>query len=52
VLPLRFSAGAEVVEADCIVRDVEPEGIGLEFVKLRGPNEDSLKRILNAFRAA
>jgi hypothetical protein len=52
VLALRVRVGAEVVEADGIVRDVEPDGFGVEFVKLRGPNEDALKRILTSLRAA
>jgi hypothetical protein len=50
VLPLRFRAGEEVVEADCIVRDADAQGLGLEFVKLRGPNEDALRRILERLR--
>jgi len=52
VLPLRLHADGEVVEADCIVRDITPEGFGVEFVKLRGANEDYLKHILDRFRAA
>ena len=50
VLALRFSAGGESVEADVIVRDVEPDGLGVEFVKLRGTNEDALKRIMDRLR--
>ncbi len=52
VLPLRIRAGSEIVEADGIVRDVEPDGFGVEFVKLRGANEDALKRIMDGLRAA
>ncbi len=52
VLPLRFSAGGDTVEADVIVRDVEPDGLGVEFVKLRGANEDTLKRIMDRLRTA
>jgi hypothetical protein len=52
VLPLRILGGTDVVEADGIVRDVEPEGFGVEWVKLRGNNEDALKRILDRLRAA
>ncbi|MCL4522843.1 MAG: PilZ domain-containing protein [Acidobacteria bacterium] len=52
VLALRVSVGAEVVEADGIVRDVEPDGFGVEWVKLRGANEDALMRIMNRLRAA
>jgi len=50
VLALRILAGTETVEADGIVRDVEPEGFGVEWVKLRGNNEDALKRILDRLR--
>lgn len=52
VLALRILAGADVAEADGIVRDVEPDGFGVEWVKLRGANEDTLKRILTRLRAA
>ena len=52
VLPLRILGGTEVVEADGIVRDVEADGFGVEWVKLRGNNEDTLKRILDRLRAA
>lgn len=52
VLALRIHAVDEVVEADAIVRDVEPDGIGVEFVKLRGANEDALKRIMDRLRTA
>lgn len=52
VLALRILGGADVVEADGIVRDVEPDGFGVEWVKLRGANEDALKRILERLRAA
>ncbi len=52
VLPLRIAVGKEAIEADCIVRDVETDGIGVEFVKLRGSNEDTLKRIIDAVRPA
>jgi hypothetical protein len=52
VLALRIGAGDEAVEADVIVRDVEPDGLGVEFVKLRGANEDKLKRIMDRLRAA
>ncbi len=52
VLPLRIGTGEDVVEADVIVRDVEPDGLGVEFVKLRGANEDALKRIMDRLRTA
>ena len=51
VLALRIPNGADVVEADGIVRDVEADGFGVEWVKLRGANEDTLKRIMTRLRA-
>ena len=52
VLAIRIGAGGDAVEADVIVRDVEPDGMGVEFVKLRGTNEDALKRIMDRLRTA
>ena len=52
VLALRIPNGKDVVEADGIVRDVEADGFGVEWVKLRGANEDTLKRIMTRLRAA
>ena len=52
VLAIRIGTGSDVVEADVIVRDVEPDGMGVEFVKLRGANEDALKRIMDRLRTA
>jgi hypothetical protein len=51
VLALRFAQGDDIVEADCIVRDLSPGGMGVEFVKLRGTNEEALKRILQRMRS-
>lgn len=50
VLPLRLRSGDDIFEADCIVRDLEEGGIGVEFVKLRGANEEALRRILQNLR--
>ncbi|MGH9793977.1 MAG: PilZ domain-containing protein [Candidatus Acidiferrales bacterium] len=43
---IRMSASDDVVETVCVVRRREPGGLGVEFVKLRGQHEESLKRIL------
>lgn len=43
---VRMRANGEVVETVCVVRRREPGGLGVEFVKLRGQHEDSLKRII------
>ena len=50
VLPLRLRSGDDVFEADCIVRDLEEGGIGVEFVKLRGANEEALRRMIQNLR--
>jgi hypothetical protein len=34
------------VEALCAVRNLAPEGLGVEFVQLRGRHEENLKAIL------
>ena len=52
LLPVRILNGGEVVEADGIVRDVEADGFGVEWIKLRGANEDTLKHIITRLRAA
>ncbi len=43
---IRMRASDDVVETVCVVRRREPGGLGVEFVKLRGQHEESLKRIL------
>jgi hypothetical protein len=37
------------VEAMCAVRDLAPDGIGVEFVQLRGRHEENLKAIMKRF---
>jgi len=45
-LELRISADGVALEAPCVVRDVEPGGLGVEFTWLRGPLEHKLERIM------
>jgi len=45
-LELRIRAGADTLEAACVVRDAVPGGLGVEFTWLRGPLEEKLKRIM------
>jgi hypothetical protein len=46
VFSVRFKDDGEIVEATCAVRDQEAQGIGVEFVQLRGQNEENLKKIV------
>ena len=45
-IELRIQADAEVLDAPCVVRDVTPGGLGVEFTWLRGPLEEKLQKIL------
>ncbi len=45
-LELRIRADAETLEAPCVVRDITPGGLGVEFTWLRGPLEGKLKKII------
>jgi hypothetical protein len=47
VLPLRIRSGDASLDMECIVRDVTPDGIGVEFVKLSPANEEALHRLIN-----
>lgn len=49
VLNLRLTHDRETVEAVCAVRGQFPDGIGVEFVQLRGKDEETLKRMLERF---
>jgi hypothetical protein len=49
VFNLRIHDGECEVEAVCAVRDLRRDGIGVEFVELRGQNEHNLKSILQRF---
>jgi hypothetical protein len=46
VFRLRFTDEGETVEAMCAVRDQNPQGMGVEFVELRGKSEENLKKIM------
>lgn len=48
-LELRIRDAAEVLEASCVIRDVTPGGLGVEFTWLRGPLEAKLKKIIARF---
>jgi len=48
-LELRIRANAETLEAPCVVRDITPGGLGVEFTWLRGSLERKLKNILVKF---
>lgn len=49
VFRVRIHDGEREVEAVCAVRDLRRDGIGVEFVELRGQNEINLKTILQHF---
>ena len=46
VFDVRLGEGEAVAEASCVVRSVDPGGLGVEFVKLRGKHEETLKKII------
>lgn len=50
VLPLRMRVGDEVVEAECVVRDADSNGFGVEFVKFRGDSEDVMRNLMDRLR--
>ena len=43
---------ADVVEADCVVRNHVSDGFGVEFVEIRPKFRDNLERILSRLRTA
>ena len=45
-LELRICADSLTLEAPCVVRDVAPGGLGVEFTWVRGPLEEKLKKIM------
>ena len=51
VFGVRIRDGECEVEAICAVRSVDPGGLGVEFVQLRGENEENLKSILQRLGA-
>jgi hypothetical protein len=51
LLPLRLKYGSNTVDADCMVRDVEENAFGVEFVRFRNGGEDCLRQLMDRFRA-
>jgi hypothetical protein len=49
-IDVRIHAPEEVIETQCVVRDVQPGGLGVEFTRLRGKNEESLRKFLKQVR--
>ncbi|HJY88303.1 MAG TPA: PilZ domain-containing protein [Candidatus Acidoferrales bacterium] len=45
-LELRIRSGAETVETPCVVRDVIPGGLGVEFTWVRGSLEQKLQKLM------
>lgn len=45
-LELRIRADDETLQTPCVVRDVSPGGLGVEFTWIRGPLEARLQKIL------
>ena len=51
VFDVRLGDGEEAIEASCVVRSVDPGGLGVEFVKLRGKHEQALKKIIDRLKS-
>ena len=49
-LEVRIHAPGDVIDAQCVVRDVLPGGLGLEFTKLRGKHEDGVRKFLEQLK--
>jgi len=49
-LEVRIHAPDDVIDAQCVVRDVLPGGLGLEFTKLRGKHEDVVRTFLERLK--
>lgn len=49
-LPVRVWSGEESFEAECVVRDVTPGGIGVEFTRGQGPHTTAVERFLSRHR--
>jgi hypothetical protein len=45
-LELRVRSDAETLETSCVVRDVTPGGLGVEFTWVRGTLEEKLKKLM------
>lgn len=49
-LEVRLSADGEVIETECVVRDIAPGGMGVEFTRLRGVHEQNLKKVISSLK--
>ena len=49
-LELRIRANGETLEMPCVVRDVAPGGLGVEFTWVRGPVESKLRKIMGRLK--
>lgn len=45
-LEIRIRTETETLEAPCVVRDVAPGGLGIEFTWVRGSLEEKLKKLM------
>lgn len=45
-LELRIRSGAETIQTPCVVRDVVPGGLGVEFTWVRGSLEQKLQKLM------
>ena len=45
-LEVRIRGDAETLEIPCVVRDVTPGGLGVEFTWMRGPLEEKLRKLM------
>lgn len=50
-LELRIRADAEAIETPCVVRDVTPGGLGVEFTWLRDPLEQKLQKMMGRMKS-
>lgn len=49
-IAVRVSSDEESFEAECVVRDVTPGGIGVEFTSADGPHSATVKKILTRYK--
>lgn len=50
LLKVSILCDGDLVEAKCVVRRQEPDGLGAEFVKLRGKHEERLKKFMASLK--
>jgi hypothetical protein len=49
-LELRIRTEEDTLETPCVVRDVAPGGLGVEFTWVRGPLEEKLKKLMTRLK--